>query len=34
MTAKWKERMPVCIVNGSGYFEKNIVDSNDDNDDE
>ncbi len=30
MTAKWKERMLVCIVNDSGYFEKDIVDCDDD----
>ncbi len=30
MTVRWKERMPVCIVNDSGYFEKDIVDRDDD----
>ncbi len=36
MAAKWKERMLVCIVNDSGYFEKDIDDDDDDdnNDDE
>ncbi len=30
MTAKQKERMLACTVNGSGYFEKDIVDRDDD----
>ncbi len=30
MTTKWKERMMLCIVNDSGYFEKDIVDHDDD----
>ncbi len=29
-----KERMLAYIVNAGGYFEKDIVDCNDDNDDE
>ncbi len=32
MTAKSKERMLACIVNGSGYFERDIVDHDDDDD--
>ncbi len=34
MAAKWKERLLVCIVNGDGYFEKDIVDCDDDDDDD
>ncbi len=34
MTAKWKERMLARIANDGGYFEKDIVDRDDDKDDE
>ncbi len=32
MTAKWKERILVCVANDDGYFEKDIVDRDDDDD--
>ncbi len=34
MTAKWKERLLGCIVNDGGYFETEIVDRDEDDDDE
>ncbi len=34
MTAKWRERMLVCIENDSDSFEKDIMDCDDDDDDE
>ncbi len=34
MTAKWTERMLVCIANDGGYFKKDIVDCDNNDDDE
>ncbi len=32
MTTKWKERMLACIANDGGYFEKDIVECGNEDD--